>query len=204
MKLISFSLFGSAEKYNRGAVENAKLAAQIYPDGWTCRFYCDDRVTVTRELLDLGCEVILMPRARANAEAMCWRFLPAAEASIERVIVRDADSRLNVREAAAVAEWIKSGQPFHVMRDHEHHRCFAVFGGLWGCVGGVLPEMAAWIRDWPEWHDRLDDMLLLQAHAWPVMHNRVCHHASVPNPWGGEPFPPHGEFVGHVGQVFEE
>ncbi len=33
-------------------------------------------------------------------------------------IVRDADSRLNVREKAAVDAWIASGRPFHVMRDH--------------------------------------------------------------------------------------
>ena len=38
MKLITFSLFGDNPLYCVGAVENARLAKEIYPD-WTARFY---------------------------------------------------------------------------------------------------------------------------------------------------------------------
>ena len=38
MKLITFSLFGDNPLYCVGAVENARLAKEIYPD-WVARFY---------------------------------------------------------------------------------------------------------------------------------------------------------------------
>ena len=38
MKLITFSLFGDNPLYCVGAVENARLAKEIYPD-WKARFY---------------------------------------------------------------------------------------------------------------------------------------------------------------------
>ena len=37
-KIISFCLWGDDPKYCVGAVRNAELAQDIYPD-WTCRFY---------------------------------------------------------------------------------------------------------------------------------------------------------------------
>lgn len=202
MNLISFSLFGSGEKYNRGMVENARLAPLIYP-GWRVRVYVDDLVTVTDELRDLRCEVVQMPRA-PGGKAMCWRFLPASNRNFDRVIVRDADSRLNAREAAAVDAWIESGKTAHIMRDHEHHRCLPIFGGMWGIKGGSLPQINKWIDEWPRpWRERMDDMDLLATHVWPVIHNDVCHHTSVENRWGGEPFPSHEPYSGFVGMIWE-
>ena len=49
--------------------------------------------------------------------------------------VRDADSRVSPREAAAVAEWVRSGVAAHVMRDHPNHQ-FVMNSGMWGAVGG--------------------------------------------------------------------
>ena len=43
LNIIAFSLWGDGEKYLNGALENARLAPEIYPH-WTCRFYCDDTV----------------------------------------------------------------------------------------------------------------------------------------------------------------
>ncbi len=36
---------------------------------------------------------------------MFWRFLVADDPQVDRFIVRDSDSRLNARDAYAVAEW---------------------------------------------------------------------------------------------------
>jgi hypothetical protein len=44
---------------------------------------------------------------------MFWRFLVADDPSVDRFIVRDADSRLNPRDALAVAEWVRSGTALH-------------------------------------------------------------------------------------------
>ena len=37
-KIISFSLWGTNPKYTIGAIKNADLAEEIYPD-WVCRYY---------------------------------------------------------------------------------------------------------------------------------------------------------------------
>jgi len=52
---------------------------------------------------------------------MLWRFSVAGDDSVDRYIVRDVDSRLNARERFAVEEWIVSGNPLHLMRDHPYH-----------------------------------------------------------------------------------
>jgi hypothetical protein len=68
---------------------------------------------------------------------MFWRFLVADDDSVDRFIVRDADSRLNAREAAAVLEWVQSGSSCHIMRDHPNH-VQIMNGGMWGGTKGML------------------------------------------------------------------
>lgn len=52
---------------------------------------------------------------------MLWRFSIAGDESVDRYVIRDVDSRLNTRERLAVQDWIESGFPLHVMRDHPYH-----------------------------------------------------------------------------------
>ena len=42
-KIISYSLWGNEPMYTIGAIRNAELAKEIYPD-WVCRFYIGDDV----------------------------------------------------------------------------------------------------------------------------------------------------------------
>lgn len=132
-KIISFSVYGKDPKYSKAILKNIELQPKIYP-GWACRIYLDNSVPedIIKEIRNTGSEVITMPRAIGHL-GMFWRFEPLKDTSIERFIVRDADSRLNEREAAAVQEWIDSGKEFHIMRDHEQHGAF-ICGGMWGAT----------------------------------------------------------------------
>ena len=51
MKVIAFSLWGDSPKYTMGAIKNAEIAKEIFPD-WTCRYYLGSDVPeyITREL----------------------------------------------------------------------------------------------------------------------------------------------------------
>ena len=40
-KIISFSLWGDKPQYVVGAIKNAELAKEIFPE-WKCRFYIDN------------------------------------------------------------------------------------------------------------------------------------------------------------------
>lgn len=136
-KIISFSIWGSNPKYADAAILNAKLQPEIYPE-WTCRFYVDETVpkNIIDELINLNSEIVKMPKSDGNY-GLFWRFEPLKDITIERFIVRDTDSRLNVREAAAVKEWEESGKEFHIMRDNPMHNVY-ICGGMWGATSEFI------------------------------------------------------------------
>jgi hypothetical protein len=149
-KIISFSVWGNNEGYANGAVENARLIPKIYP-GWKGRFYVDPLVPrlVLAELYDLGCEIVHKPESIDNL-GLYWRFEPMYDdPSIERFIVRDTDSRINVREAQAVKEWEESKLPFHIIRDNNEHN-IRICGGMWGAKAGIIPHWKMLVESWIE------------------------------------------------------
>ena len=75
---------------------------------------------------------------------MFWRFLAFDDQNVDFVMVRDVDSPFTVRERLAVEEWLASGFPFHVIRDHRYHM-EPMMGGLWGGRTGVLPPLTPMI-----------------------------------------------------------
>lgn len=140
-RIISFSLFGNEDAYIDGAFANCKLTNEIYP-GWECRIYVSDRVStlILNQLRAAGAKIVVM-KQKAPYDGLLWRFLPAADRDLDTLIVRDIDSRLGARERAAVDEWLASGLPLHIIRDHPNHRRL-IPAGLWGCRGNAIPDMA--------------------------------------------------------------
>lgn len=176
--LISFSLWGSAARYLDGAISNARLAPHLYPE-WRCRFHVDETVPprVLAELIDHGAGVVVMPNQRRLYEGLFWRFLVANDASVERYLVRDADSVIGLRERLAVEEWIESGRHFHVMRDWWSHSD-PVLAGLWGGVAGALPPLPplfdAYLED-PVKNANCDQKFLKEV-VWPFARTSVLAH----------------------------
>ena len=117
----------------QGAKANVVLARQYYP-GWECWFWVDE--TVPLEFIELlssqsDCRILYQDSLLTHFDRLMWRFFSMDEGGVEIMIVRDTDSRINSREANAVAEWIKSGANFHIMRDHPMHNV-PICGGMWG------------------------------------------------------------------------
>lgn len=201
--LISFSLWGDNPRYLRGAVHNAIRAPQVYPD-FRCRFYLDASVPadVACLLAELKAETIIEDGAPDNRHRLTRRFLLADDPSVQRYLVRDCDSLVNAREAAAVKLWIVSGKPFHIMRDWWTHTD-PILAGMWGGMGGVLPPLAPLIAsykprtmetpNWDQWFLRDRIWPSIRAHA--LVHDR-CFHDGDSQPFPG--LPPRGNL--HVGQ----
>jgi hypothetical protein len=216
-RIISFSIYGSNPKYAHAAIKSAKLQPEIYP-GWICRFYVNPEVPedVIKELEDLGSEVIRKPKVQGHL-GMFWRFEPLTDPSIERFIVRDTDSRLNIREAAAVQEWIDSGKEFHIMRDNAQHAAY-ICGGMWGATSEFIAkeaklfhkEVDTYIKGIP--FNKIygsrgpyfnTDQPFLWQYIWPkIINSHIAHIKDLPNLrfTGNEKlFPvenPDGSFVG--------
>lgn len=201
-KIISFSLWGDNPKYTNGAVKNAIIAQDLFPD-WTCRFYVADDVPehITNKLIDLGnSEIVNMYGTGWNG--MFWRFLAAD--SDDTVIVRDTDSRLGTREKAAVEAWLASNKDFHIMRDHPYH-AIEILGGMWGVKNGLLkgvliPEMEKW--DKGEYDDQYQvDQKFLREVVYTMVRGKAMVHdeffEKMPFPPESTPRSPH-YFVGQV------
>ena len=180
--VISFTLYGAAERYCRGAIENAVGRDYIYP-GWTCRFYVDASVPadVVRQLTAAGAQIVAVDALPATPFGVFWRYLVADDPGVDRFLVRDADSVINVRERVAVDEWLASGKHFHVMRDHVQHSEL-VLAGMWGGVGGALPRMLpaiqAFAADQHRMAGRTADQVFLREILWPTIRQSVFIHDS--------------------------
>lgn len=144
MKVISFSLWGSNDKYCLGAIYNAVIAKEIY-QGWVCRFYIDIDTVPTHIISILknmdNVEIVRKSTVRnifnSDTNPMIWRFREVFTLSDNKkenniFIVRDTDSRLSLRERECVLEFEKSDTHIHIVRDHPCHKWNFILGGLWG------------------------------------------------------------------------
>lgn len=202
LKLVSFSLYGTAPRYFLGAVENAKAILKHYP-GWAMRVYCEDTSDVA-QLISMGVQIVYMGKSLQDS-GILWRFLPAWEDGVDHVIFRDCDSIVNPREAAAVQAWIVSGKEAHVMHDHPHHICLPMMGGMWGVKGNFLPNvMPQWMRAFSGLTKGVQSAQLMQLSIYPHIKDNLLRHSSVPVEWPYEPFPPHESWNGFIGQQHDD
>jgi hypothetical protein len=200
-KIISFSLWGTNPIYNIGAIRNAELAKEVYPD-WVCRFYYGTSTlneTIEKlktfdnvELINMGVE--------GDWTGMFWRFYPSSDNDVDVVIVRDCDSRLNQREKDAVDEWLNSDKGFHIMRDHPAHGT-EILGGMWGSKKGVIINMKELIDEYVKGNFWQVDQNFLREKIYPIIRlDSIVHDDYFEN----KPFPKHRENKTFVGQAFDE
>jgi len=176
MKVIAFSLWGYDPKYCIGAIKNANLASVLYPE-WVCKFYHGKNT-------DLDCikqlstfkNVELIPMSdEGNWTGMFWRFCAADSGDV--VISRDTDSRLSIREAKAVHEWLDSPYDFHIMRDHPYHQT-EILGGMWGARNGILKGISKKIEEYNKGNFWQVDQNFLREHIYGNVKNNTCVHDS--------------------------
>lgn len=143
IQYISFSLWGNKPLYTIGAIRNAELVKDIYPD-WQMVVYYDDEVptTIIEQLKSLDVELVKM--IDQHIHPLFWRFFVLDRADCDRAIFRDTDSRVSVREKMAVDEWVAEDSVLHIMRDHPFHEIpygankLGILGGMWGMKGSTL------------------------------------------------------------------
>jgi hypothetical protein len=202
-KIIAFSLWGPNPRYLRGALHNCVRAGLVYP-GFRCRFYVD--ASVPADLLEAlsaqGAELVVEEGEPSQRRKLTRRFLAADDPAVAVYLVRDCDSLVNAREAAAVGEWLDSGKAIHVMRDWWTHTD-PMLAGMWDGLGGVLPPLEpiiesykAGVLETPNW-----DQWFLRDRIWPGVRDVALVHDRLFATEGARPFPgpaPGGNL--HVGQ----
>jgi len=177
MNVVSFSLWGDRPFYLKGALENIKLAEEIYP-GWKCRFYVNKTVPedYITQLKDTGSQVERITDDLGPYYGMYWRFFVNDDSDVDKYIIRDSDCRLNYREQACVNEWIESGKSFHTIHDHFFHKGVPMLGGMWGGTTGVVKDMKGKAKAWPHHGAHGVDQIFLGKVIWPLIKDDVLRH----------------------------
>lgn len=149
-KVISFSLWGKNSFYVIGAILNADIAEKEWPD-WICRYYIAPSVprAAVQELANRKNTEIFMTEEEEGWNGTFWRFYACSDPTVDVVIFRDTDSRLSIRDKAAVEQWLNSGKKVHIMRDHCEHG-WPICAGTWGCRDKVLLNMIDLIQEYPK------------------------------------------------------
>jgi len=180
MKVISFSLFGDNPIYTIGAIRNADLKNEIFPD-WEMWLYHNHTVpqNILNELEQRGVKLINMGRDQRFLNAL-WRFIPAGDDTVEYFFSRDCDSRISYRDKEAVEEWIKSGKKAHILRDHPIGHFWVMNAGMWGCKGGSIPAFKEIFDSFNNsnlnLNDRYLDQIFLRDHIYPLIVNDSLIH----------------------------
>jgi hypothetical protein len=181
--VIAFSLFGTKPRYVQPLLLSAELRLQLYPL-WTIRIYVDNSVPedLIKVFRSKGCQVELIENSALPGTF--WRFLIAEDKKIDRFLVRDADSVLNIRERVAVDAWIASNRHFHVMRDFYSHSEL-ILAGLWGSASGALGSMRTLIADWLNkrkavvYNQTTTDQIFLREKIWRIVQYSALVHDSA-------------------------
>lgn len=214
-KVISFSLWGSSRLYAEGAIENVRLAEEIYPD-YICRFYISENCPALPILEKMKCELVIMEkmdgldRNRPQPEwhwdkcsqSMLWRFLAIDDCGF--VLFRDADSRLSWREERAVREWEKSEMLCSRIAENSAHLNSVVMGGMFGVRGQLFDlPMQTYIDNFLLNYHKLNepyifvDLWFIRVMLWKYIEHSCMSFGVYPNG-----LPLFGE--GKVGDVVNE
>lgn len=179
--VIAFSIWGDDARYLNGAITNAIVARYLYP-GWTARFYVDHSIPAAfrQALVQHGAQVRLLEDLPADRYGLFWRFLVEDDPEVDIFLIRDADSVMNVKERWAVADWLKSGKAFHVMRDHPQHSEL-ILAGMWGAHRGNIGTMEDRIRQSVDsvrnvGNNLTHDQHFLRTQIWPRARHSVTIH----------------------------
>ena len=178
VNVISYSLWGAAPFYAYGAMINLAQSRTIYP-GWTCRFYVDSEVpTACVDFLrDNGADVRNIEDEYPGV-GLFQRFLVMNDPAVGRFLVRDCDARLSQAEADLVRQWIDSGEPFHVVRDHVLHNELMI-GCLWAgrtdCGIDIVELMRRYFTFGPT-AKYGHDQRMLGLMLWPLIRNHCLVH----------------------------
>ena len=180
-KVISYSLWGNNPTYNIGAIKNAVMALEFYPD-FECWFYIHKESVLNETITTLEnmkhVKIIFKNGDLKKCKPMMWRFEAIDDDNVELIISRDADSRFTLREKLAVNEWLKSDKTFHIMRDHPHHN-FVILGGMFGSrkIKG-LDKWSNIINNYIQDSDKMYDQDFLRDSIYPLIKNDVIIHAT--------------------------
>jgi hypothetical protein len=183
VKCISFSLYGTNEKYLKGALENVKLAQAIFPD-YYCYFFVDSTVpTYYQTALSAFKYVKLVDMSSSIIPPMMWRFTAIDLPEVGLMLSRDTDSRLSEREKSIIDVWEKEDSDFVMIKDHPGSHTYPfLMGGLWGLKKIANLDISQLIQNWLQESSTIDhrawgaDQAFLMDKIYPITTGNISYY----------------------------
>jgi hypothetical protein len=203
-KIISVSLWGDNPRYGHGAIENAKIAQNLFP-GWRYRVYLGSSVPsfYKEELQKMENVDIIYVDETTWGYGMFWRFNAMFESDDNIFICRDSDTRLLEREKRCIDEWIESDKKFSIIRDHPRHFDFPIIGTLWGMKGKFPEGHLKSMREYEKTFQYVVDQIWLANVVWPIAKDDcIIHELGKKGNWFSESRQPNNPVF--VGQGYDE
>eukprot|EP00667_Euglena_gracilis_P020637 EG_transcript_22362 len=154
-----------------------------------------------------GAEVVNVSRRDAQLPPFLWPLLAEDDPAVQRYCYRTPTTRPSARDAVLVSEWVRSGQPFHSIRDSPEHDT-DLHLGLWCTRRGFLTNrtgqpMSLWLSQFGQvGTTALSHRTFLRQTLWPLVAGHTFHHDAINcNTTEGRhaiPIPRHRD--DHVGQ----
>lgn len=178
-EVISFSLYGKDDRYTIGAIKNALLAQEFFPDAQVW-FYTGASVpTPIKQILDLmtNTRIIEMDEPEDNF-ARLWRYYAFSDERADLVMCRDVDARLGQREVVAHTDFRKSFFDAHIMKDHPTGHNYLISAGMFSAhtknlrdTKELIDSYRATARDY-----YMTDQEFLAAVIYPRIKDKVLIH----------------------------
>lgn len=141
-KIIAISLWGDNPRYSVGAIRNAELGKKFFPE-WNIFIYYNSSIQpkYIEELKNFENVRLINCDDLADVSPYFWRFFCLFESEDNIVLIRDADSRLSLRERSCIDKWLVSNEKYSIIRDHIRHYDFPMLAGMWGHKGRLPEEL---------------------------------------------------------------
>ena len=200
-KYFTFSIWGDNPKYLQGAIRNAELAEQIFPE-WKCVFYYDS--TVPKETIDKlsTFKNTIVKEVTDNSFGAFWRF----EMMFNNpgvILSRDTDSRLSLREKELIDNWLETEYNYMIIRDHDAHYEFPILAGMWGKKNILMDiSLKDAMQEYMSVKQYLVDQFYLRDKVWPAIMNDTAIYGVKEVDWMRETYD--FENNNFIGQTYTE
>jgi hypothetical protein len=210
VRVFSFTIFGSADKYCKGLLRNIELIQTEFPDFETWVYIGND---VPAHILN---QLYTTPKVRCfftgevGLVNKFYRFFAIDDPEVDVMFVRDVDSRILNRDISTIHEFLASDKKFHLVRDHPNHfhKVMACsFAIRKGCMAVPLKPIFDEYRQTNEVTTFWNDQEFLAAVFWPrVTSYSMIHddlHEFEPLSMKTQIKAPIGDGLHFIGQVYE-
>jgi hypothetical protein len=200
-KYFTFSIWGDNPKYLQGAIRNAELAEEIFPE-WKCVFYYDS--TVPKETIDKlsSFKNTSVKEVTDDSFGAFWRF----EMMFNNpgvILSRDTDSRLSLREKELIDNWLESEYNYMIIRDHDAHYEFPILAGMWGKKNILMDStLKDAMQEYISVKQYLVDQFYLRDKVWPNIMNDTAIYGVKEVDWMRETYD--FENNNFIGQTYTE